>query len=239
MGSDFRLPDLADFMDKIFHVRLPTWGLVAHGILIKSMDLFGLEAMRKTATQLQASNQHTWGQDARIMHLGWLIRPSKNKREGSIVIEFTNPVVANRAVDQGAIWESRAHSTTLFCNEARSELCQKCQKPGHVHVQCPNNYTCGTCADRQHQTWECSSKRGEVVTSRCANCGGEHRASSSTCTVRKQTTEQAKMTLLQCEQYHQVPARSNLGITIQDGSPRAVGPSPSLQARYIPSIAHQ
>lgn len=200
----------ADGWVKVFgadaYVRLPTWGVVAHGIPIKSMDLFSPEAMRKTATQLQASNQHTWGQEARILHLGWLVRPSKNKREGSIVIEFSSPVVANRAVDQGAIWESQAHSTTLFCKEARSKLCRKCQKPGHVHVQCPNNYTCGTCAAR-HPTWECSSKRGEVVTPRCANCGGEHRASSSTCAVRKQVTEQAKMALLQCEQYHRVPAR--------------------------------
>lgn len=59
-------------------IRTPTWGVVVHGILIKSMDL-NPESMAVTITQVLAQNQHTWGKDARISHIGWLIRPRVGK----------------------------------------------------------------------------------------------------------------------------------------------------------------
>ncbi|KAA8651264.1 uncharacterized protein ATNIH1004_000145 [Aspergillus tanneri] len=71
-------------------IPVPTWGVVIHGVPIRSMNP-SPETMQRVATQLTAANQHTWG-------------PSKNKAEGSIVVEFTNPAVANQAIDQGTIW---------------------------------------------------------------------------------------------------------------------------------------
>lgn len=185
------------------HVRVPTWASVAHGVLCQSMDLTQ-EKMMDVATRLLATNQHTWGKEAKILHVGWLVKPRKGKREGSIVIEFTNPIVANRAIDQGTVWEAQIHGTTVFCREGRSKLCRKCQKPGHVHAQCPNSYTCGTCAG-EHPTWECPSVRGKIVEEKCANCKGKHRAVSMSCQIRKAEAEKAKEALRNCEPYHRIP----------------------------------
>ncbi|KAG0160608.1 hypothetical protein PDIDSM_8138 [Penicillium digitatum] len=159
------------------HVRKPTWGVVARGIDTKTM-LLTQESMAGMAKELVRQNSHSWGDtQVEILHLGWLVKPGK-RREGSIIIEFTDPVVANQAITQGTLWQHQVHQTTRFCREGRSKLCLKCQKPGHVHSQCLNEYQCGHCA-KQHPTWECA-KQGDVEV-KCANCGGGHRPTSDAC----------------------------------------------------------
>lgn len=41
--------------------------------------------------------QNNWGECAKIQYLAWLARPGI-RAEGSILIEFASPVVANRAI---------------------------------------------------------------------------------------------------------------------------------------------
>ncbi|KAG0160618.1 hypothetical protein PDIDSM_8148 [Penicillium digitatum] len=106
-------------------------------------------------------NSHSWGDtQVEILHLGWLVKPGK-RREGSIIIEFTDPVVANQAITQGTLWQHQVHQTTRFCREGLSK-----------------RYQCGHCA-KQHPTWECA-KQGDVEV-KCANCGGGHRPTSDAC----------------------------------------------------------
>ncbi|EKV12179.1 Reverse transcriptase, putative [Penicillium digitatum] len=183
------------------HVRKPTWGVVARGIDTKTM-LLTQESMAGMAKELVRQNSHSWGDtQVEILHLGWLVKPGK-RREGSIIIEFTDPVVANQAITQGTLWQHQVHQTTRFCREGRSKLCLKCQKPGHVHSQCLNEYQCGHCA-KQHPTWECA-KQGDVEV-KCANCGGGHRPTSDACEVRTAAKEGARLALANSPLFHRVP----------------------------------
>lgn len=116
--------DWVQAFGKEAHVRMLTWGVVAHGMSTQTMDL-SPERLRTTADLLRGENQHTWGKDAENLHLSWLVKPRESKREGSIVIEFTSPVVANRTIDMGTIREAQVHSTGIFCREGRSKLCPK------------------------------------------------------------------------------------------------------------------
>jgi hypothetical protein len=123
---------------KTAYVRMLTWGVVTHEIPVASICKDGADITstvgHEVAAQLVAANQHTWGKDTRILHLGWLVKPRKGKREASLVLEFDNPNDANQAIDQGTIWNHQAHANTVYVKEARSKLCNKCQKPGHVQV---------------------------------------------------------------------------------------------------------
>ncbi|KAG0156815.1 hypothetical protein PDIDSM_3996 [Penicillium digitatum] len=108
-------------------------GVVARGIDTKTM-LLTQESMAGMAKELVRQNSHSWGDtQVEILHLGWLVKPGK-RREGSIIIEFTDPVVANQAITQGTLWQHQVHQTTRFCREGRSKLCLKCQKPGHPSI---------------------------------------------------------------------------------------------------------
>jgi hypothetical protein len=168
------------------------------------------------------------------------VKPRKGKREASLVLEFDNPCDANQAIDQGTIWNHQAHANTVYVKEARSKLCNKCQKPGHVQVQCPSKeFTCGTCAAR-HPTWECPSQRGSEGTLKCANCNGGHKSVSLTCPVWKVAIEQAKVALASARRYHRVPAYLQRGHAQVQSRPQEEstdsGNTTSIQQAEVPRM---
>lgn len=178
----------------------PSWGVVAYNIPVRSMKLTP-ETMADVARELLAQND--WGEAARIQFLGWLTRPGA-RAEGSILIEFTSPVVANRAIITGVVWGKQIHHAVRFCREGRTKLCRKCQKPGHIQSHCSNDFKCGHCADG-HPTWECPSTKGQTIPVKCANCGGGHRPTSQDCTVKRAALTEAKQALVDSPTYHRVP----------------------------------
>ncbi|KAJ5215537.1 uncharacterized protein N7498_001944 [Penicillium cinerascens] len=181
-------------------VQEPSWGVVAYHIPVKSMKLTP-ETMTDIAAELLRQND--WGESAKIQYLGWLTRPGI-RAEGSILIEFTSPVVANRAIISGVVWEKQIHNASRFCREGRMKLCRKCQKPGHIQSHCSNVYRCGHCAG-EHPTWECPSTRGQAIPIKCANCGQGHRPTSRECPVRIEALNEAKQALADCPAYHRIP----------------------------------
>ncbi|KAJ5121345.1 zinc knuckle domain protein [Penicillium bovifimosum] len=177
----------------------PSWGVVAYHIPVRSMKV-SPETMASIATELLAQNN--WGENAKIQYLGWMTRPGE-RAEGSILIEFTNPVVANRAIASGVIWGRQIHHAARFCREGRIKLCRKCEKPGHIQSHCSNESRCGHCAGG-HPTWECSSAKGRTTPIKCANCGEGHRPTSRECPVKTKAMEEAKQALANCPAYHRV-----------------------------------
>jgi hypothetical protein len=181
-------------------VQEPSWGVVAYHIPVKSMKITP-ETMADVATDLLRQND--WSEGARIQYLGWLTRPGV-RAESSLLIEFTNPVVANRAIITGVAWGKQIHNAVRFCREGRTKLCRKCQKPGHIQSHCSNVFKCGHCADG-HATWECPSTRGQAIPVKCANCGGGHRPVSRDCPVKIAALKEAKQALADCPTYHRIP----------------------------------
>jgi hypothetical protein len=136
---------------------------VIDAIPVKSVDLSDdIEAFKE---QLIAENHYAWGGQGivtddkdesekgiqvEITHVGWLVVPKGHT--GSLIIEFTNPIVANNAIQRGIVWQSRSLTNRPYCREGRCKMCKKCQKYGHVHAQCPNpKFYCGLCAE-EHPT---------------------------------------------------------------------------------------
>ncbi|KAI2669865.1 hypothetical protein LCP963914a_9885 [Penicillium roqueforti] len=139
---------------------------LAYHVPVKSMKLTP-ETMTDAAAELL--RQNSWGEDSKIQYLGWLTRPGE-RAEGSILIEFTSPVVANRAIMTGVVCRKQIHNASRFCREGRTKLCRKCQKPGHIQSHCSIAFRCGHCAGG-HPTWECLSTKGQAIPVKCVNCG--------------------------------------------------------------------
>jgi hypothetical protein len=224
---------------KSAYVRVPTWGVVIDAIPVKSVDLGDdIEAFKE---QLIAENHYAWGGreiqindgdgsaneggvQVEIAHVGWLVVPKGHT--GSLVIEFTNPIVANNAIRGGTVWQSRSLTNRPYCREGRCKLCKKCQKYGHVHAQCPSTkFYCGLCAE-EHPTWECPSKQSRNLKPKCANCKGPHKAVSDNCPIRKDALERARHAVLTCEPLHRVPQYLQ-----QKSTQRTIDPTPSEAAR--------
>ncbi|KAJ5558900.1 hypothetical protein N7461_002872 [Penicillium sp. DV-2018c] len=160
------------------------------------------ETMVNVAGELLAQNN--WGEEANIQYLGWMTRPGE-RPEGSILIEFTSPIVANRAIATGVVWGRQIHHAVRFCREGRTKLCRKCQRPGHIQSHCSSDSRCGHCADG-HLTWECPSAKGSTIPVKCTNCRGGHRPTSRECPVKARAMEEAKQALANSPAYHRVPA---------------------------------
>ena len=204
-------------------IQEPSWGVVAYHVPVKSMKLTP-ETMTDAAAELL--RQNSWGEDCKIQYLGWLTRPGE-RAEGSILIEFTSPVVANRAIMTGVVWGKQIHNASRFCREGRMKLCRKCQKPGHIQSHCSNVFKCGHCAGG-HPTWECPSTKGQAIPVKCANCGEGHRPTSRECPVKTAALNEAKQALADCPAYHRVPLHfrvvpsANIAATSSSSNPTIV-----------------
>ncbi|OQD72476.1 hypothetical protein PENDEC_c021G03617 [Penicillium decumbens] len=86
-------------------IQEPSWGVVAYHTPVKLMRPTP-ETMADAAAELL--RQNNWGEGSRIQYLGWLTRPGE-RPEGSILIKFTSPVVANRAIITGVVWGKQIH----------------------------------------------------------------------------------------------------------------------------------
>ncbi|KAJ5559132.1 hypothetical protein N7461_003104 [Penicillium sp. DV-2018c] len=116
-------------------VQGPSWGLeIAYHIPVRSMKV-APETMVNNNIANELPAQNNWAEEANIQYLGWLTRPGE-RAEGSILIEFTSPVAANRAIASGVVWGRQIHHATRFCHEGRIKLCRKCQKTGHIQSHC-------------------------------------------------------------------------------------------------------
>ncbi|ODM14295.1 hypothetical protein SI65_10292 [Aspergillus cristatus] len=181
-------------------IQEPSWGVVAYHIPVKSMKLTP-ERMAEMAAELL--RQNNWGEGSKIQYLGWLTRPGE-RAKGSILIDFTSPVVANRAIMTGVVWGKQIQNVARFCREGRMKLCGNCQKPGHIQSHCSSVFKCGHCASG-YLTWECPSTKGQAIPVKCANCGEGHRPTSRECPVKIAAMNEAKQALADCPTYHRLP----------------------------------
>jgi hypothetical protein len=97
-------------------VQEPSWGVLAYHIPVKSMKITS-ETMAEVAVDLVKQND--WGEGAKIQYIGWLTRPGI-RAEVSLLIEFTSPVEANRAIITGVEWGKQIHNAVRFGREGRT-----------------------------------------------------------------------------------------------------------------------
>ncbi|KAI9045127.1 putative RNA-directed DNA polymerase from transposon X-element, partial [Aspergillus affinis] len=164
-------------------LRRPTWGVVVHGIPIKSIqDLSDQGEQDRVASELLDENKEGWNQKPDIRRVTWLTHPSnhKNQKFSALIVEFSDPRHANEAIMKGTIWASDNRTTVLYDRNARIRRYFKCH--GHIKIVYSNKITCGLCAEG-HETRSCVQRSATGSQGRkCAGCGKTHAAWSRICT---------------------------------------------------------
>jgi hypothetical protein len=188
------------------HAELVTqsYGVVVHGISTSSINI---KDQKATIQQILADN-HTVIPKAEISFIGWLTKEYALKRASSIVVEFTDPEMANAIIYAGMAWDGHIHQCQLYDRACRVKQCFRCYNYGHIGTQCSASQTCGYCTER-HESKHCKEKGVEGFTPRCAVCKGAHTAWSNACPARKKEigrVEQAKQTR---SIYWHVPSKDN------------------------------
>ena len=181
-------------------VRIPTYGVIVHGIRTSTLDIDKLEENR---AQILQDNKPFIPQ-AEIKHVGWLTRNAPTKAASSITIEFTKAEDANKIIDEGLVWQGEVFQCERYERQCRLKQCYKCQKYGHIGTQCKAATACGYCA-QEHDTRDCPSKSGLDTTKKCALCRGEHEAWNRQCPARKEETAKMKIAYDTRPRYHPIP----------------------------------
>ncbi|TKA58673.1 hypothetical protein B0A49_11945 [Cryomyces minteri] len=78
-------------------VIVPTYGVLVHGVQTKFMDP---SDMTKAMRLLQAENAPRMPR-AEIKYVGWLTKSAVNKKNSTLIVEFTRPEDANEAINWG------------------------------------------------------------------------------------------------------------------------------------------
>jgi hypothetical protein len=212
-------------------VRLPSWGVVVHGVNVRSLgvNIPGELATRKREIMklLLTENLSQWGETGvEITQISWLVLP-EGKKSGSLIVEFSSPLTANKAIDTGTLWDSEVLATVKYDRAARIRQCHNCQKYGHIGATCSNPARCVFCAE-QHHSRDCESKKNATLIERkCANCGGAHSGWSKRCVDFTREIERIQILAQHRERYHRVPAYLTISTTPRKGSTGGSGSSAS------------
>jgi hypothetical protein len=169
---------------------VPTYGVIVHGIATNSINI---KDQKATIQRILADN-YTVIPGAEISHIGWLTKEATLKRASSIVVEFTDPEMANAIIYAGMAWEGQIHQCQLYDRACRVKQCFRCYNYGHIGTQCNASQVCAYCAE-QHEAKHCKQKGVEGFNPRCAVCKDAHTAWSNACPARRkemQRVEQAK-----------------------------------------------
>ncbi|RMZ90276.1 hypothetical protein DV736_g2490, partial [Chaetothyriales sp. CBS 134916] len=86
-----------------------TYGAIVHGIPVSTINMKDQQG----TIQRILSDNFSVIPHAKITYVGWLTKESVKKRNSSIVIEFTQPEMANAIIYAGFLWEGLIHNCQL------------------------------------------------------------------------------------------------------------------------------
>ena len=96
----------------------------------------------------------------------------------ALVLEFSNPSVANEVIASGLQWQRRYYTCEVFDNQF-FDRCGRCYTYDHHAQACTGALRCGHCAEA-HLTTLCESSL-----TKCASCNRRHRFGSSKCRAKR------------------------------------------------------
>jgi hypothetical protein len=176
--------DWQECLGRNAEVLVPTYGVVVHGVPIKSMTDNREAMLRKWEIE-----NHSIIENHRIIDYHWLKKVRQGQREASLVLDFESPIGANAAIHAEALhWENSVKRTVKYDRTCQIKRCFRCYHYGHIGTQCQKDEVCGHCASRQHPTKECNSS---AQTPTCALCQGPHKAWSTACPHYQKESERA------------------------------------------------
>ncbi|KAH4179858.1 hypothetical protein HBH42_249710 [Parastagonospora nodorum] len=106
-------------------VRIPTYGVLAHGIRTSTMDIGKFEQNRAQILQ----DNRPFIPQAEIKYIGWLTRDASAKSASTITIKFTRPEDANKIIDKGLIWQGEVFQCERYERQCRVKQCFKTRHP--------------------------------------------------------------------------------------------------------------
>ena len=206
------------------HILIDTYSVVLHGIQVTSIKAHQ-EKWTNIATVLLADNSAHFPA-AKVVHMGWLVkRQARVKAKSSVIVAFTDPVDANRAIASGMTWAGSHHVAEYYEPNCKLQQCHKCQHYGHVGTRCHASIKCAKCAAAHTQS-QCPYAQNPQKYL-CAVCNGPHSALDPECPTRQKAIQATLNAKANMPAFHPVPYKNpDLQCVIQN-KPLALTPPDS------------
>jgi hypothetical protein len=154
-------------------VQIPVYTVAVHGIHSKSIDLNKMEEAKQGI--ILANTRAVPCAMQNIKRISWISRAHEVKARSSIIIEFTDPHIANAFIERGMVYQDQLHECELYSPESKVRQCFNCQEYGHIGTRCYKPQKCGWCS-LPHPTKDCMTKDTRDNNGKdqktCANCKG-------------------------------------------------------------------
>ena len=163
----------------------PIYKLMMHAVDARSLDFRNRVEKSAIIRKLEDANRAIgdgFGAKPIINDIFWTKR-SLEKTLRLLIVEVLDLMLANQALARGLSWQETRHPCQRADMKGRLLRCGRCQGYGHIGNGCSAPQQCGRCAE-SHPTATCKSKK-----TKCASCGGGHRASNKDCPVKVKARE--------------------------------------------------
>ena len=129
---------------------------------------------------------------------------SPRTTHGSLVLNFTDPTIANTCIGCHVALHSSLLPNVKFVHPP--PCCFNCHLTGHIARFCKNERKCGLCAG-DHDMRRCGSSRadrlvGQYTPLKCTVCGGPHAASGNGCPVHRAAIDRHRVEAMGAGPYY-------------------------------------
>jgi hypothetical protein len=162
-------------------VQIPIYTVAVHGIHYNSININKMEEAKQGI--ILANTRTVPCAMQNIKRISWISRAHEVKARSSIIIELTDPRIANAFIERGVVYQDQLHECELYSPESKVRQCFKCQEYGHIGTRCYKPQKCGWCS-LPHPTQDCMTKDTRDNNSKdqraCANCKGNQKRGINT-----------------------------------------------------------
>ena len=214
-------------------VQIPIYTVAVHGIHSNSININKMEEAKQGI--ILANTRTVPCAMQNIKRISWISRAHEVKARSSIIIELTDPRIANAFIERGMVYQDQLHECELYSPESKVRQCFNCQEYGHIGTRCYKPQKCGWCS-LPHPTQDCMTKDTRDNNGKdqraCANCKGNHEAWHKHCPTMKAETEHRKQFKPPKGALHFVPPNT------QEAEPRGrpIGPEAFPTLTRIPQL---
>ena len=127
-----------------------SFGVVSHGVFLHKTDMEDKEATIRYLTRKVKNALPNLTITA--PRNGWLRGLTGEKTIGSLILEVTDPVTANRMIDEGIVTGSQMHACILYKPKCGMKQCFKFSQYGHQAARCQNRTDCAVCSESHKST---------------------------------------------------------------------------------------
>lgn len=217
-------------LESIVNADIETFGVLMQNVRLLSLNLQpGVK--NHAATQMLAT-ANALSLPSLTNHRDLMsVRREKERKVsvGNLVVEFATRQQANKAIQNGLVWDDKSHKCIRLVDDSEVHKCSNCQRIGHTLSECTNETACEQCFG-PHPSTDCLRRP------QTCNCCGKMHSHGSVCSLHSAERRKAKAVIQSQQPLWPMVHGPNTSLPLRLGSQQSVAHSSPIPRPY-PQVA--